>query len=138
MQRLRDNVECADAEYENILDNHDPGLHYKLTFDPKDTILPFLSSITSSFAKAPRVAILREQGVNGHAEMAFAFKAAGFEAVDIHMTDIIGGRTFLYSPRHLRSWCMQRLSNAHPYRGTHPWHPALASLPREQKRTIRS
>jgi phosphoribosylformylglycinamidine synthase len=92
MQRLRDNVECADAEYENILDNHDPGLHYKLTFDPKDTILPFLSSITSSFAKAPRVAILREQGVNGHAEMAFAFKAAGFEAVDIHMTDIIGGR----------------------------------------------
>lgn len=84
---------CADAEFENILDNHDPGLHFKLTFDPKETILPLVSSITSTFAKAPRVAILREQGVNGHAEMAFAFKAAGFNPIDIHMTDIIGGRT---------------------------------------------
>jgi phosphoribosylformylglycinamidine synthase len=93
MQRLRDHMGCADAEFENILDNHDPGLHFKLTFDPKETILPLMSSITSTFAKAPRVAILREQGVNGHAEMAFAFKAAGFNPVDIHMTDIIGGRT---------------------------------------------
>lgn len=93
MQRLRDHMGCADSEFENILDNHDPGLHYKLTFDPKETILPLVSSITSTFAKAPRVAILREQGVNGHAEMAFAFKAAGFNPIDIHMTDIIGGRT---------------------------------------------
>jgi phosphoribosylformylglycinamidine synthase len=93
MQRLRDHTGCADEEFENILDNHDPGLHYKLTFEPKDTILPFVSSITSTFGKAPRVAILREQGVNGHAEMAFAFKAAGFNPIDIHMTDIIGGRT---------------------------------------------
>lgn len=93
MQRLRDNVGCADAEFENILDNHDPGLHYKLTFDPKDNIFPFMSSITSTFAKAPRVAILREQGVNGHAEMAYAFKVAGFDPIDVHMTDIIGGRT---------------------------------------------
>jgi phosphoribosylformylglycinamidine synthase len=93
MQRIRDNIECADAEFENIKDDHDPGLHYKLTFDPKDTILPFTSSITSVFAKTPRVAILREQGVNGHAEMAFAFKAAGFDPIDVHMTDIIGGRT---------------------------------------------
>ena len=74
MQRLRDNMGCADAEFDNILDNHDPGLHYKLTYDPKDTILPLVSSITSTFAKAPRVAILREQGVNGHAEMAFTSK----------------------------------------------------------------
>ncbi|KAN0099684.1 phosphoribosylformylglycinamidin [Hyaloscypha variabilis] len=93
MQRLRDNVGCADMEYQNITNDRDPGLHYKLSFDPKDTILPFTSSLTSVFAKAPRVAILREQGVNGHAEMAFAFKVAGFDAVDVHMTDIIGGRT---------------------------------------------
>ncbi|KAE8449561.1 hypothetical protein EG329_007891 [Mollisiaceae sp. DMI_Dod_QoI] len=91
MQRIRDNIECADAEYENIKDDRDPGLHYKLTFDPKDSILPFTSSITSVFARPPRVAILREQGVNGHAEMALAFRAAGFDPVDVHMTDIISG-----------------------------------------------
>ncbi|PQE28081.1 phosphoribosylformylglycinamidine synthase protein [Rutstroemia sp. NJR-2017a WRK4] len=91
MQRIRDNVECADVEYENIKDDRDPGLHYKLTFEPKDNILPLTTSIASTFAKAPRVAILREQGVNGHAEMAFAFKAAGFDPVDVHMTDIISG-----------------------------------------------
>ena len=95
MQRLRDNVECADTEFENILDDHDPGLQYKLTFEPKDTILPLTASLTSVFAKAPRVAILREQGVNGHAEMAFAFKTAGFDAIDVHMTDLIKGRCSL-------------------------------------------
>jgi phosphoribosylformylglycinamidine synthase len=93
MQRIRDDPSCADAEYENLLDSKDPGLHYNLTFDPKENILPLTSSITSVFAKAPRVAILREQGVNGHAEMAFAFKAAGFDPIDVHMTDIIGGRS---------------------------------------------
>jgi phosphoribosylformylglycinamidine synthase len=93
MQRIRDNVECADSEFENIKDDRDPGLHYKLTFEPKENILPLTTTITSTFAKAPRVAILREQGVNGHAEMAFAFKAAGFDPIDVHMTDIIGGRT---------------------------------------------
>ena len=93
MQRERDNVACADAEFENIKDDHDPGLQYKLTFDPRESILPLTSTITSVFVKAPRVAILREQGVNGHAEMAFAFKAAGFDAIDIHMTDIISGRS---------------------------------------------
>ena len=95
IQRLRDNVECADAEFENILDDNDPGLQYKLTFEPKDTVLPLTTSFTSVFAKAPRVAILREQGVNGHAEMAFAFKAAGFDPVDVHMSDIIKGRLSL-------------------------------------------
>ncbi|KAH8654134.1 putative Phosphoribosylformylglycinamidine synthase [Tricladium varicosporioides] len=93
MQRIRDDVDCADSEFKTIRDNQDPGLHYKLTFDPKESILPFTATITSIFAKQPRVAILREQGVNGHAEMAFAFKAAGFDAIDIHMTDIISGRT---------------------------------------------
>lgn len=93
MQRLRDNVDCADAEFKNIMDDQDPGLSYRLTFDPKESILPLTATITSAFAKAPRVAILREQGVNGHAEMAFAFKAAGFDPIDVHMTDIIGGRS---------------------------------------------
>ena len=60
MERIRDNIECADAEFENIKDDHDSGLHYKLTFDPKDIILLFTLSITSVFTKAPRVAILRE------------------------------------------------------------------------------
>jgi phosphoribosylformylglycinamidine synthase len=91
MQSHRDNAECALEEYENILDNDDPGLQYKLTFDPKENILPFTTTFTSTFSKPPRVAILREQGVNGHAEMAFAFKAAGFDAVDVHMSDIISG-----------------------------------------------
>jgi phosphoribosylformylglycinamidine synthase len=95
MQRIRDDPECADAEFQGILDSRDPGLHYDLTFDPKENILPFTSSITSAFTKPPRVAILREQGVNGHAEMAFAFKAAGFDSIDVHMTDIINGRVSL-------------------------------------------
>lgn len=93
MQRIRDNSACADSEYATIADNQDPGITYKLTYEPKDTILPLASSITNFFSKAPRVAVLREQGVNGYAELAFAFKAAGFEPVDVHMTDILGGRT---------------------------------------------
>ncbi|EHL01446.1 putative Phosphoribosylformylglycinamidine synthase [Glarea lozoyensis 74030] len=89
MQRLRDNPECADQEYETIRDDHEPGLHYKLTFEPKENILPLTATISSAFTKPPRVAILREQGVNGHAEMAYAFKVAGFDAIDVHMSDII-------------------------------------------------
>jgi len=92
MQRLRDNVACADSEFATIQDDRDPGLSYKLTFDPKENIMPFTSSLTAAFSKAPRVAILREQGVNGHAEMAFAFKVAGFDAIDLHMSEIINGR----------------------------------------------
>lgn len=93
MQRLRDEPECADAEHANILDNYDPGLHYKLTFKPDEHLLSSLGSITSIFSKIPRVAILREQGVNGYAEMAHAFKAAGFDPIDVHMSDIINGRS---------------------------------------------
>ena len=92
MQRLRDNPACAEAEYAAILDSSDPGLSYNLTFSPSENIIPLTASITGFF-KAPRVAILREQGVNGYAEMAFAFRAAGFDAVDVHMTDIIAGRS---------------------------------------------
>lgn len=93
MQRLRDNPDGADSEFIAIRDDKDPGLSYKLKFEPKESILPITALLSSPFVKAPRVAILREQGVNGHAEMAFAFKVAGFDAVDIHMTDIIAGRS---------------------------------------------
>ncbi|KAJ2894321.1 phosphoribosylformylglycinamidine synthase [Zalerion maritima] len=93
MQRLRDNPSCADSEYSILADDKDPGLSYHLNFQPADKIMPMTASLSNWIGRAPRVAILREQGVNGHAEMAFAFKAAGFEPVDVHMTDIIGGRS---------------------------------------------
>jgi len=93
MQRLRDNPATADSEFSLIQDDADPGLSYRLTFDPKESILPITAMLSSPFFKAPRVAILREQGVNGHAELAFAFKTAGFDAIDVHMSDIIGGRS---------------------------------------------
>lgn len=95
MQRLRDNPECADAEFANILDDKDPGLSYNITFKPKETILPLKATISSAFTSKPRVAILREEGVNGQAEMAFAFHMAGFSAIDVHMTDIISERVSL-------------------------------------------
>ncbi|KAJ5992180.1 hypothetical protein N7451_007904 [Penicillium sp. IBT 35674x] len=99
MQKIRDNAECAEQEFENILDNANPGLSWNPSFDPKDRGLPFMTSLSqySPFANKPRVAILREQGVNSQAEMAFAFQTAGFSAVDVHMTDIISGRVSLAS-----------------------------------------
>jgi phosphoribosylformylglycinamidine synthase len=91
IQRLRDNPACADQEYERILDEGDPGLNAKLTFDPaEDIAAPHIST-----AARPRIAILREQGVNGQVEMAAAFDRAGFAAVDVHMSDIIAGRVSL-------------------------------------------
>lgn len=97
LQRLRDNPKCADEEYALVADNKDRGLSYNLTFDPKENILPLMTTLTWAFARKPRVAILREQGVNGHAEMAFAFHQAGFLAVDVHMTDLISERVSLSS-----------------------------------------
>ncbi|UNI16003.1 Phosphoribosylformylglycinamidine synthase [Purpureocillium takamizusanense] len=93
MQRLRDNPACADSEFATIADSEDPGMSYNLTYSPAENIMPLTSSISGFFGKAPRVAVLREQGVNGYAELAFAFKAAGFEPVDIHMTDVLDGRS---------------------------------------------
>ncbi|KAL8822895.1 MAG: hypothetical protein Q9191_006377, partial [Dirinaria sp. TL-2023a] len=103
MQRLRDNPSCADSEFASILDSTDPGLSYNLTFNPREDILPFASSLTTrlSLTSKPRVAILREQGVNGHSEMAFAFMTAGFSAIDVHMTDLISGRVSLSTFRGL-------------------------------------
>lgn len=95
MQRLRDNPVGADSEFSIIADNEDPGISYRLGFSPSDTIMPLSSSITGMFTKPPRVAIIREQGINGYAELAYAFRAAGFEAVDVHMTDILNGRSLV-------------------------------------------
>jgi phosphoribosylformylglycinamidine synthase len=90
MQALRDNPDCARQEFEAIADEDDPGLNVHLSFDPEeDVAAPFYNR------GRPRVAILREQGVNGHVEMAAAFDRAGFTAVDVHMSDILSGRTGL-------------------------------------------
>jgi phosphoribosylformylglycinamidine synthase len=91
LQRLRDNPEGAQQEYDRILDTGDPGLSSQLTFDPaQDVSAPFIAR-----GARPRVAVLREQGINGQVEMAAAFDRAGFAAVDVHMTDIIAGRVEL-------------------------------------------
>lgn len=75
MQRLRDNPSCADEEFNGILNTSNPGLSYKLTFDPAKNLMPLSSKLPSirSLNNKPRVAILREQGTNGQSEMAFAF-----------------------------------------------------------------
>ena len=88
LQRLRDNPDCAQQEFDRILDVADPGLHARLTFNPaQDIAAPFIARRVR-----PKIAILREQGVNGQIEMAAAFHRAGFESIDVHMTDIITGR----------------------------------------------
>ncbi|KAK5120804.1 hypothetical protein LTR85_005871 [Meristemomyces frigidus] len=97
MQRLRDNPECADAEKANIDEDQDHGLRFKLTFNPQENVMSYATSFTSQIRARPRVAILREQGVNGQAEMAFAFASAGFSPIDVHMTDILSGRFSLAS-----------------------------------------
>lgn len=93
MQRLRDNPAGADSEFSIIADDEEPGISYKLSFNPSETVMPLTSSITGMFTKSPRVAVIREQGINGYAELAWAFRASGFEAVDVHMTDILNGRS---------------------------------------------
>jgi phosphoribosylformylglycinamidine synthase len=91
MQKLRDNPAAADQEYARIFDDDDPGLTPRLSFDPEqDVAAPFIAT-----GIRPKVAILREQGVNGHVEMAAAFDRAGFDAYDVHMTDIAAGRRSL-------------------------------------------
>ena len=97
MQRLRDNPSCAYAEHSQIRNPSDPGLSYNLTFKPSQSILPFSASLSTrlSLTSKPRVAILREQGVNGHPEMAFGFLTAGFAPIDVHMTDLLSGRVSL-------------------------------------------
>jgi phosphoribosylformylglycinamidine synthase len=88
MQRLRDNPLTADAELEWRLDDADPGITPKLTFDPADDV----AAAVIRGGRRPRLAVLREQGVNGQVEMSAAFTRAGFDAVDVHMSDLLSGR----------------------------------------------
>ncbi len=91
IQRLRDNPACADSEFALLADKERGKLFADLSFDLKDDIAaPYLSG-----SLQPKIAILREQGVNGHIEMAAAFTRAGFQAVDVHMSDLIAGRVSL-------------------------------------------
>ena len=91
IQRLRDNSDCAEEEFSIIAEPDNPGLHASLTFDPDEDIShPFIA-----LGERPRIAILREQGVNSQMEMAAAFERAGFDCIDVHMSDIIGGSVSL-------------------------------------------
>ena len=87
---LRDNPACADAEHAAAGVADDPGLHLHLTFDPaEDVAAPFIAKTR------PKLAILREQGVNSHVEMSYAMHHAGFETYDVHMSDLQAGRARL-------------------------------------------
>ena len=89
--RLRDNPACADSEYALLDDIADPGISPKLTFDAGDDVAaPFISK-----GVRPKVAILREQGVNSHVEMAYAVNWAGFDSYDVHMSDLLSGKAKL-------------------------------------------
>jgi len=91
MQSLRDNPDCADQEFAAKADNSDPGLNTVLSFDVhQDIAAPYILK-----GAQPKMAILREQGVNSHVEMAAAFDRAGFDATDVHMSDILSGRVNL-------------------------------------------
>lgn len=91
MQSLRDNPECAVQELAIKSDVNDPGLHAHLSFDiNEDVAAPYIAT-----GVRPKVAVLREQGVNSHVEMAAAFDRAGFSAIDVHMSDVLTGRTDL-------------------------------------------
>ena len=91
MQELRDNPQCAREEYARLEDGADPGLHARLSYDPDaDVAAPFILR-----GARPAICVLREQGVNSHTEMAAVFTRAGFDAYDVHMTDILAGRVHL-------------------------------------------
>lgn len=91
MQSIRDNSNCAQEEFDHIQQQDDPGMSIVLGFDlDEDITLPYINTNAR-----PKVAVLREQGVNGHIEMAAAFDRARFAAIDVHMTDIISGRVNL-------------------------------------------
>jgi phosphoribosylformylglycinamidine synthase len=91
IQEMRDNPECAREEFARLADAADPGLHAALTYDPgEDVAAPFIAR-----GARPAIAILREQGVNSQTEMAAVFTRAGFDAYDVHMTDILSRRVRL-------------------------------------------
>lgn len=91
MQKLRDNPSCVEQEWKIKSDDNNPGLHSQLSFDvSKDIAAPYIAK-----GALPSVAILREQGVNSHYEMAAAFNRSGFKAIDVHMSDILSQRVNL-------------------------------------------
>ena len=91
IQRLRDNPACADSEFALIGDNDRSALFADVKFDVNEDIAaPFVNS-----GAKPKIAVLREQGVNGQVEMAAAFTRAGFDAYDVHMSDLMAGRAKL-------------------------------------------
>ncbi len=91
MQSLRDNSVCAREEYDQLLDTADPGISIELSFDLNEDITAPYINVDAK----PRIAVLREQGVNGQIEMGAVFDRARFEAIDVHMTDLISGRVSL-------------------------------------------
>lgn len=91
MQRLRDNPACADNEHQLKMDANNPGLHTHLSFDVNENPVKPMINV----GKRPKIAILREQGVNSQVEMAAAFTRAGFEAIDIHMSDLLSQKQHL-------------------------------------------
>ncbi|HKK15325.1 MAG TPA: phosphoribosylformylglycinamidine synthase subunit PurQ, partial [Gammaproteobacteria bacterium] len=91
MQLLRDHPDCARQEFDSLQDINDPGLFLKCNFE--------VTAPAVSTGSRPRIAILREQGVNGQVEMAAAFHRAGFECIDVHMNDLINGEVSLASFR---------------------------------------
>lgn len=96
MQKLRDNPLCAQQEYDRILDDSNRGLFSESTFDISENIAaPYINAAYINTNARPKMAILREQGVNGHVEMAASFDRAGFATFDVHMSDIITGRVSL-------------------------------------------
>ncbi|KAL0577133.1 phosphoribosylformylglycinamidine synthase [Marasmius crinis-equi] len=107
MQQIRDDAECAREEFALIEDETQyRGIYYEPSFSPSSPITSRPTATGSStpfpspeklIVHRPKVAVLREQGVNGHVEMAWAFHAAGFEAVDVHMSDILGYSTPSFS-----------------------------------------
>lgn len=91
IQALRDNPSCAEQEFNSIPEASDPGLNVRMTFDMTDNpAAPYINT-----GARPKMAILREQGVNGQTEMAAAFDRAGFDSVDVHMSDLLSGRVTL-------------------------------------------
>ncbi len=91
IQALRDNSDCAQQEFDRLLDAKDPGIQAAPSFDiNEDVAAPFINR-----GVRPKMAVLREQGVNGQIEMAAAFDRAGFDCVDVHMSDVISGRVAL-------------------------------------------
>jgi phosphoribosylformylglycinamidine synthase len=90
MRELRDEPRCAREEFEAACDSGAPGLNVALTFDPtEDIATPFIGK------SRPRIAVLREQGVNSQVEMAAVLERAGFESHDVHMSDVLSGRVRL-------------------------------------------